>query len=101
MIKWHLGNIKERKEQKMENYVKETEIAKRKKLPFFFHSPHILGIFFFITYSGLILTEHTALCIFIYVLSIIACIGGVGSALEYSEEEKTVAKKIRKGSNRT
>lgn len=93
MIKWHLGNIKERKEQKMENYVKETEIAKRKKLPFFFHSQHILGIFFFITYSGLILTEHTGLCIFIYVLSIIACIGAAGSALEYSEEEKTVDKK--------
>ena len=72
----------------MRNYVKKTQ----KKKSFFCFFPHILGIFFFMTYSSIMLTEHTGLCIILYLFSVMASIGAAGSALEYAEEEKTTGK---------
>lgn len=77
----------------MRNYVKETEITKRKNKFFFCFSPHIPGIiFFFMFYSGIILTEHTNLCVYIYILSTIAITASL--AWEYTEEETMAGKQF-------
>lgn len=72
----------------MRNYVKKTQ----KKKSFFCFFSHILGIFLFMTYSSIMLTEHTSLCIILYLFSVMTSIGAAGSALEYTEEEKTTRK---------
>ena len=76
----------------MRSYAKKTENTKEKRKLFFCFFTHILGIFFFMTYSSIMLTEHAGLCIILYLFSVMASIGAAGSTLEYTEEEKTTGK---------
>lgn len=75
----------------MKNYVKEMETITRKKKSFFLS--FLLGILFFMVYSGIILTEHTFLRD-ICLISSMASILLVSSLATYAGEGRRVIKDV-------
>lgn len=75
----------------MRNYVKEIETISRKKESFFLS--FLLGILFFMVYSGIILTEHT----FFRDICLVSCLASillVSSLATYAGEGRRVIKDV-------
>lgn len=68
----------------MRNYVKEMETIKRKKESLFLG--FLLGILFFVVYSGIILTGHT----FLRDICFISSMASILLAATYAKEEKSI-----------
>lgn len=75
----------------MKNYVKETEITKRKKELFFIRST--FGTLFFVGYTMFTLTEHWLLSSILCLLSIPIYMIITFPAIEDAREEKVATKK--------